>query len=364
MVTRNGDAFFKVLRAPQHHYSPSEVIGLLAAVSEPRMKALAGALSTYIAKNLPIAIDRRDGLADYRTNPYVLMTSASVMRLDDPSRFADFLFNNKLYMGLETSFGKSIEAALVGAYPLHDEVKCSWTEPPEKRQEFEALEGLSREEKARARTKSVWREIDVSCVVGAHRFLTSIKSGPNTINDTQVQAMTTAIAQNCTTWMSRTKQTYSEVTKLDVVIGLTYGTDRTTNNKENQILVKLLDLGFEEEDRDKNPGVLIDSKTRSIRVYRRIGRDFWAFIGNPVNPPSTQFVFLEVMLALAKAVSSDVVAADLEARINKKLQALSGALSKLMFPRNTLPEWVREDLKEDNLFWFATAITAFYDEGV
>jgi hypothetical protein len=75
-------------------------------------------------------------------------------------------------------------------------------------------------------------------------------------------------------------------------------------------------------------------------------------------------VFLEVMLALAKAVSSDVVAADLEARINKKLQALSGALSKLMFPRNTLPEWVREDLKEDNLFWFATAITAFYDEGV
>lgn len=40
------------------------------------------------------------------------------------------------------------------------------------------------------------------------------------------------------------------------------------------------------------------------------------------------------------------------------------ALSKLKFPRNSLPEWVREDFSEDQLFWFATAMTAFYDQGI
>ena len=47
-------------------------------------------------------------------------------------------------------------------------------------------------------------------------------------------------------------------------------------------------------------------------------------------------------------------------------QAASGkeALAKLQFPRNTLPEWVRQEFSEDQLFWFATAITAFYDEGI
>jgi hypothetical protein len=64
------------------------------------------------------------------------------------------------------------------------------------------IEGLSREEKARQRTNSVWREIDKSCVVGEQRYLISIKSGPNTINDTQVQAMYKAIADNHVQWFN------------------------------------------------------------------------------------------------------------------------------------------------------------------
>ena len=41
------------------------------------------------------------------------MTAASVTNLDEPDDFARFLFNSKLYMALETSFGKSIEATFV-----------------------------------------------------------------------------------------------------------------------------------------------------------------------------------------------------------------------------------------------------------
>jgi hypothetical protein len=201
-------------------------------------------------------------------------------------------------------------------------------------------------------------------VVGNRRYLISIKSGPNTINDTQVQAMTRAIIDNHGVWAEQTRAEFSRVQGLDIVIGLTYGTDRTTNNKENQILVKLMDHGFQEEDRARHPGVLIDDATHSTRVYRRIGKDFWAFIGNPSEPNSAPFVFLEVLLALARALSSGMQEADLETRINLRLRALSEALARIQFPRNTLPVWVRQEFSEDQLFWFATAITAFYDEGI
>jgi len=79
-----------------------------------------------------------------------------------------FFFNTKLYMALETSFGKIGEAALVAPYPIGSDEK--WVDPPEKDAEFSALKGLSLEARARRRTESVWREIDKSCVVGSKRY--------------------------------------------------------------------------------------------------------------------------------------------------------------------------------------------------
>jgi len=363
MATRaSANPFTAALKSRTHRFNTQEIVALFAKVTEERVEILAHALAGYISVNLPAALDRRSHLADYRTNPYVLMTSASVMGLGDPQAFGAFLFNSKLYMGLETSFGKSIEAAFVSQYPIVSPNK--WIEAPEKRAEFDALIGLSNEKKAQRRINSVWREIDKSVVVGSKRYLTSIKSGPNTINDTQVQGMTRAIIDNHSIWLEQTKATYPHVQEIDVVLGLTYGTDCTTNNKENQILVKLLESGFEEEDRAKNPGVLIDRATRSVRVYRCIGRDFWAFIGQPDDPVSADFVFLEVLLALSKALAVGIETADLETRINIKLQQLAMALGQLQFARNSLPEWIREDFTESQLFWFATAMTAFFDDGI
>ena len=263
------DRFYKVLKAARHRFDPDEIIQEFAHVDEQRVATLAKSLSVYISKNLPAAFTKRNVLADYRTNPYVLMTSANLMNLDKSSAFGTFLFNSKLYMALETSFGKSIEAAFVGQYPLNS--SCQWSDAPEKQAESAALVGLSREEKARRRTSSVWREIDKSCVIGLRRYMTSIKSGPNTINDTQVAGMTSAVIANHSRWMAATKATYPHVDSLDVVLGLTYGTDRTTNNKENQILAKLLEQGFEEEDRVRKPGVLIDfrdARDPCLSLYR------------------------------------------------------------------------------------------------
>lgn len=354
--------FFELLKSRRHKFDPAEIVALFARTDQKRVEALAGRLAKYIESNLPALFENKEGLDSYRTNPYVLMTSANVMRLAEPVRFADFLFNSKLYMGLEGSFGKSIEAAFVGQYPIDSDSK--WSEPPEKLDEFALLEGLSREERARVRTSSVWREIDKSCVVGNRRFLTSIKSGPNTINDTQVQAMTQAIISNHVVWAEQSRATYAGVAGLDVVIGLTYGTDKTTNNKENQILAKLMAHGFEEENRDAHPGVLIDTATKSTRIYRMIGKEFWAFIGDPANPSAASFVFLEALLALSQALAAGMKAGDLETRINRRLEALATALARMKFPQKSLPGWVREQFSEEQLFWFATAITAFYDEGI
>jgi len=354
--------FSKALKARRHSYKPDEVVALFRKVDEARVTALAEKLAGYICVNLPAAFEKRQGLSHYRTNPYVLLTAASAMRLTDLPVFAKFLFDSKLYMALETSFGKQIEAAFVGRYPLR--AASRWADPPEKVAEFAALEGLDNETKAQRRIESVWREIDRSCVVDGCRFLTSIKSGPNTINDTQVAAMTAAIVNNYRTWLQQSKATYAGLRELHVVLGLTYGTDKTTNNKENQILVKLLDKGFEEEDSLQKPGVLIDSETRSVRVYRCIGRDFWGFIGQPDDPGAADFVFLEVLLALAKALASDMAKADIETRINMKLRQLTESLAGLSFPKDSLPEWLREDFSEDQLFRFAAAMTAFFDDGI
>lgn len=360
MTSVNSTGFYKAVKSRRYAYDSEQVARLLVQVDEGRVDALAQALSAYIRANLPATINRRSGLGDYRTNPYVLVASATLMGLSDPKKFADFLFNNKLYMGLETSFGKSIEA-VVGQYPVSG---AKWQDPPEKVAESAALAGLSQEEKARRRTVSVWREVDKSCVAGNRRYLVGVKSGPNDINDTQVEAMKEAIANHHAAWMQETRRNHPSVTELDIVLGITYGTDSTTNNKENQILVKLLEHGFEEEDRERKPGVLIESQAKRVRVYRRVGQEFWSFIGNPANPANSAFVYLEVLLALARALSQGMKTGSLEESVNRKIVQLTQSLQKLMLPPQSLPDWIRNSFSTDELFWLTTAMTAFFDEGI
>src|SRR5665213_775633 len=112
-------SFYAALKKPSHRLDAAEIVESFKNADKTRVQGLASVLAGYLTTNLPAAIDKRSGLEDYRTNPYVLMASAHVMDLQDPQKFADFLFNTKLYMGLETSFGKSIEAAFVSPYPLN-----------------------------------------------------------------------------------------------------------------------------------------------------------------------------------------------------------------------------------------------------
>jgi hypothetical protein len=363
MAGSGRNKIFDAMRSMRAVFDQGSVAALFGQVSEARVRRLSAALEAYIGTNLPAAISRRSSLTDYRTNPYVLMTCASAMSLTDPMDFATFLVNNKLYMGLETSFGKSIESIVVGAYPVDTAASGPWGEAPEKIAEFATYAGMSREEKARARARSVWREIDRVCVVGDVRYLTTIKSGPNTINDTQVNAMKDAIRDHSSEWLRSSRDNYG-VESIDVVLGLSYGTTRTTNNKDNQLIVKLLESGFVESDRAAEPGVLVDEATGRTRVYRVVGADFWAFIANPPDPSTARFAFLEVLLALAIALREVSSRSEVEDRLNERLQMLGAAIATLRFPRQSLPAWVRADLEESELFWLASAMTGFFDEGI
>lgn len=205
---------FDVLKAPRHVFSPERVAREFQSVDRGRVEALADDLCRYITQNLPAAFEKRSGLSDYRTNPYVLTTAASAIKLNQADAFGAFLFNSKLYMALETSFGKSIETAFVRPYPFAADRK--WEEAPEKVEESRHLVGLNREDKAKARVASVWREVDRSVVVGRCRYLTSIKSGPNTINDTQVQGMTQAIILHHREWLEKSRRNYGGVAEIDM----------------------------------------------------------------------------------------------------------------------------------------------------
>jgi hypothetical protein len=356
---------FVLLKAPRHSFDAQEVRNLFSKVDQSRVVTLAATLTADIGSNLPKIYGRRAKLSDYRTNPYVMLATANVMKLSDAEQFASFLFNSKLSMGLETSFGKIVERAFLSGYPCLGEAK--WADPPEKVAEFLAeASAAGRAAKAAVRNNSIWREIDKDVVYGKRRYMTSIKSGPNTINDTQVQGMADAIVGKYAEWLRQTDEKYPGLEGIDVVVGLTYGTEKTTNNKDNQILAKLLTRGFKQLDQSKYPGILVDEATGRVRVYRRVGKSFWSWIGDPSNEADQAQVFLEILLALSIAFKDLLKdGTSIEEGINDRLAALAGAMLKMTFAKDTLPKWVEEHgLAEDQLFYFATALSAFYDDGI
>lgn len=358
------DIYF-LLKSPRHSFNPKEIRYLLSLVDQSRVDILATTLRADIGINLPKIYGRRSKLSDYRTNPYVMLATANIMELSDAEMFANFLFNSKLAMGLETSFGKIIERAFLSGYPCNSDVK--WRDPPEKIAEFLIEAGaLGRSAKAALRNNSIWREIDKDVILGSRRYLTSIKSGPNTINDTQVQGMADAISSKYLDWLAHTDKAHPGLDGIDIVIGLTYGTEKTTNNKENQILAKLLDREFSQLDQLKYPGVLVDDATGRVRVYRKVGQSFWSWVGNPANEASQPQVFLEILLALSLAFK-DLLrdGTSIEEGINSRLAALASAMLKMTFAKDTLPDWVaQQGFTDDQLFYFTTALSAFYDDGI
>jgi len=110
--------------------------------------------------------------------------------------------------------------------------------------------------------------------------------------------------------------------------------------------------------------VLVDGESGNVRVYRRIGRDFWALAGDPRDPSRARFAFLEVLLGLTKGLSAQTQQEGMVAALNAKMKELARAIDRISFAAEDIPMWIVRAFTTEELSWFATTMTAFYDEGI
>jgi len=346
----NNREFYAAIRDTKT-FSRDEYENLLKKVDQNRVNKISKHWSAYLRPNLADTIESKKDIDDYRLNPYAITAIAGILDIDNASEIAEFIFGSKLYMSLETAFGKSVENIVMPIYPV-DGSKHRWQEHPEKVQE---MQSDSRGEDLK------WQKIDKYCVIDDTAYLTTVKSGPRTLNESTTDSMKSDIATHSETWLKGTKKHHKGVENLEVVIGLTYGTDNSTNNKEMRVLLKLVEEGFQEKDRQTRPGVIVHPENSDITVHTQVGSDFWAFVGNPKDPQDADFVFLEVLLGLIKA--SDEAGEALKGTTKSKVQKLENIIDGLDMPDSTYPDWIDSEFEDDELVRVAQTLTLFYDEG-
>lgn len=346
----NNRSFYSAIRDTRS-FDQSEYEQLMNKTSEDRVSKISENWSEYLKPNVGNTIKQKEDIDDYRLNPYAITAIAGILDLDTAEDISQFIFGSKLYMSLETAFGKSVENIVLPIYPIPP-ATAGWEEHPEKKREMQSD----------SRTEDlIWQDVDKYCVIGNTAYITTVKSGPRTLNEDITDSIKDDIAGHSETWLEGTQKHHPEVEELNVTIGLTYGTDHSTNNKEMRILLKLVEKGFKEIDRNNKPGIIQHPDNDVITVESRVGIDFWSYIGNPQNPANAEYVFLEVLLGMIEAADSTGDA--LRSTTGDKIQKLTDAVEILTIPESSLPKWIEENYQEDELVRMAQTLTLYYDEG-
>jgi hypothetical protein len=118
--------------------------------------------------------------------------------------------------------------------------------------------------------------------------------------------------------------------------------------------------GFEELDRETQPGVLV-AADGLVRVYRRIGIDYWSYVAAPGVTSLAEHAFIEVLLGLALALKISREEGDIAVALNERLEILGDAIKGLRFPEGALPGWIKDEFSLTELTWLAAAMSAFFD---
>lgn len=349
MADINNRAFYSAIRDTKR-FDQSEYESLMENVSQTRIERVADDWSEYLTKNSKNTIEKKEDIDDYRLNPSIIAVS-SILDLADSGEIAEFIFGAKLYMALETAFGKSVEDVVMPIYPAID-AEAGWKEHPKK---VEEMSGDARGEDL------VWQKVDKYCVVDDTAYLATVKSGPRTLNESTTDSMKSDIAEHSEAWLEGTQERHSQVENLEVIIGLTYGTDNTTNNKEMRILLKLVEEGFEEVNRGRQPGVVVHPDNDDIKVHSKVGIDFWSLVANPRDPDTGEFAFLEMLLGFVKA--ADEAGEALIDKTEDNVSSLEETIDALDMPDSTYPGWVESKFDDDELVRLALILTLYYDEG-
>lgn len=159
---------------------------------------------------------------DVNINPFLMLAMAPAYNIFSPFEAAEYVQNSKLPHGDATAFGKFVEDKI---FPIFGA-----KQPPEKN-------------KKDPQKANLWSPIDIEMTIESTRFLLTLKAGPWTMNQDH--------AHN----MIRNFPKIHDDTGSEIIIGITYGTVRSLNNK---------------------PAMVV--KGTGSYVHTLVGRELWEFV--------------------------------------------------------------------------------------
>jgi hypothetical protein len=263
------------------HIMPA--LGALAADQGAcaRVLDLAEAISARLDQ-INVASPAIDGK---RTNPFVLAAHARKSSLRSPIELDRGLAAAKEFSGLETALGRIVEDVVPAFY--------GW-------------------EQVHSEAHSLLTEVDCAKLVGRVVRLAALKSGPACMNDTMVNKIGGAVAENHADWAA-----HWGVDTIEYTVGMNYSTGRNSNKKDWHA-VRLA----EEKMRARGGHILVSCvrdmpghrhvalrgfEVRSggvtVKMAVRQGVSFWDYVAQPVEN-----AYLELCCALALSAAPEATA--------------------------------------------------------
>jgi hypothetical protein len=137
---------------------------------------------------------------DVNINPFLMLAMAPAYNIFSPFEAAEYVQNSKLPHGDATAFGKFVEDKI---FPIFGTKK-----PPEKNPS----------------TADLWSPIDIEITIAETRYLLTLKAGPWTMNQDHAHNMIAKFPEIHKTSGSQ------------IIIGITYGTAASLNNKPAMVV--------------------------------------------------------------------------------------------------------------------------------
>jgi hypothetical protein len=301
-------------------------LGRLSA--NPTALARVQTLTKEISKRIDASKPASPAIDGKKTNPFVLAAHSRNASLQSPIDLDAGLSAAKEFSSLETSLGKVVEDIVPAIY--------GWKQVP-------------------SQSHTLLSEIDSAKVVGTVVHLAALKSGPACMNDSMVNRIGSAVADNCIQWAK-----HWNVTSLEYTVGMNYSTFKSSNKKD-WYAVHLAEESL------KSKGAIIvtscvnppdqaragfEAQIQGITIKMNVkqGKTFWDYIAIP-EPDA----YLELCCALTLVAAQNAAPKTTPATHTIGLKEVSSVPAVYPLPANT-------PITQNQLPWLFLFIRHFVDQ--
>lgn len=246
-------------RPPSVSLSKSQLLNDLQEIdkdtnSQQRVAAMEVDFRSRIGIHLDALAKASKPFRKYNTNPFVLLMYSSQKQYRRVKETEAAIVPAKVFSSMETSAGKMVERVMLSHY------------------------GWECVDSAMHTTESV---VDGRKLDGDTLRLVTLKSGPNCINDSMTDSISSEIVKYAADWGRQ-----ASVKKVEFTIGILYGTPKMSNKKDWHILRKaalaVQDSGSKAtlvESPDDKWQFQFKVKGVAVTANIRIGKSFWDHLG-------------------------------------------------------------------------------------